>query len=200
MFAYKTSNIDTVEKGILADSFLKCETGDTDTNASFITWARRQARSQGATTELIPNFFASASGTQLASLIFTNGLAIAEEEAPTQQVSDTSEISDVREAQDTITQTLAINLSLLSKVLGVERKTLYNHRKTLPRDMRGYHQLVQLSEEIRRIVPHGLEAGTRTVFRDGMTLKDLIAQKPGDLDSISEFALYVAQEWRKKHG
>lgn len=110
------------------------------------------------------------------------------------------ELDDLKTVQEAITETLAINLTLLANMLNVERKTLYNHRTTLPRDLSGYQDLLNLTKDIRKIVPHGLEAGTRVIFKDGECLKDHIKSNPTNIQSIKDFALYVAQEWQRKHG
>lgn len=105
-------------------------------------------------------------------------------------------MSDVtaKTKQKRITSTLAINMSMLAKLMGVQRKELYEDRKHPQLD---YERLYVLCEQIRSIAPWGLEAGARCVFRDQYSLWHMI-ERGDDIDDICNMAVYVAEKWSNR--
>lgn len=97
--------------------------------------------------------------------------------------------------QKRITSTLSINMNMLAKLMGVERRDLFDDRDSEKLD---YDRLYVLCQQIRKIAPWGLEAGTRCIFKDNNSLLDMI-ERNYDIDDICEMAIYVAEKLGEKY-
>ena len=96
--------------------------------------------------------------------------------------------------QKRITSTLAINMTMLAKILGVDRHDLYKDRKLENLD---YDRLYVLCEQIRTIAPWGLEMGTKCIMKNNESLLNMI-ERGEEIEEICSMAIYVAEKWRNK--
>lgn len=97
----------------------------------------------------------------------------------------------VEEMVTDIKGALGINVSQLTKMLGISRGSLYNHMKNGVGDIQSdYLRLWRLSNQLQEHYPRALRA-SKKVLVDGRTLFSLIISSPNEHDDILRIASQI---------
>lgn len=100
---------------------------------------------------------------------------------------------DIVKVQESILSAFNINITTLSKALGVSRKTAYNHRTISPMDLSRYKELANIATQINEITGNGLGSSAKTFTKNGKSVLQFLSEELNDFQQFKEISLLAAK-------